>query len=136
MAEADLPGFPGLALLATTVVVLDARYVMHYANPAAENLLGAGARTLVGQPFVALFTDNASLEGMLAEALAVRWSYRSQTVGYERAGDELLPLSCIVTPIDVAGLPLLVELRPIQEQMRLEREARLIEQQEATRELL
>jgi two-component system nitrogen regulation sensor histidine kinase GlnL len=73
---------------------------------------------------------------MLAEAVAVRWSYRAQTVSYERPGSDLLPLSCVVTPIDVAGLPLLVELRPIQEQMRLEREERLLEQQEATRELL
>ena len=136
MAEADLPRFPGLELLATAVVILDGGFVVRYANPAAENLLGAGARSLAGQPFVPLFTDNASLESMLAEAVAVRWSYRSQTVGYERPGSELMPLSCVVTPIDVAGLPLLVELRPIQEQLRLEREERLLEQQEATRELL
>ena len=71
-----------------------------------------------------------------AGSIAVRWSYRAQTVDYELPGRELLPLSCVVTPIDAVGLPLLVELRPIQEQMRLEREERLLEQQEATRELL
>ena len=136
MAEANAARFPGLELLATAVVILDGAYVVRYTNPSAENLLGAGARSLVGQPFAALFADNATLEDMLAEALAVRWSYRAQTVSYERPGTELLPLSCVVTPIDVAGLPLLVELRPIQEQLRLEREERLLEQQEATRELL
>jgi two-component system nitrogen regulation sensor histidine kinase GlnL len=73
---------------------------------------------------------------MLAEALAVHWSYRAQTVGYERPGHAPMPLSCLVSPIDVPGMPLLVELRPIQEQLRLEREERLLDQQEATRELL
>ena len=73
---------------------------------------------------------------MLAEALAVHWSYRAQTVSYERAGREPLPLSCVVTPIDVPGMPLLIELRPIQEQLRQEREERLLDQQETTRELL
>jgi two-component system, NtrC family, nitrogen regulation sensor histidine kinase GlnL len=136
MAEANSAGFSGLELLATAVVVLDHNYVVRYTNPAAENLLGAGAKSLVGQPFLALFTDSAALEGMLAEALAVHWSYRAQTVGYERAGRDPLPLSCVVTPIDVPGTPLLVELRPIQEQLRLEREERLLDQQETTRELL
>lgn len=136
MAEANSAGFSGLELLATAVAVLDHSYVVRYTNPAAENLLGAGAKSLVGQPFLALFTDSAALEGMLAEALAVHWSYRAQTVGYERAGRDPLPLSCVVTPIDVPGTPLLVELRPIQEQLRLEREERLLDQQETTRELL
>ncbi|MSQ50148.1 MAG: PAS domain-containing protein [Betaproteobacteria bacterium] len=128
--------YPGLELLATAVVTVDASYVVRYANPAAENLLGAGAKSLVGQPFAALFTDGATLEVMLAEALAVHWSYRAQTVDYERPGREPLPLSCVVTPIDVPGTPLLVELRPIQEQLRLDREQRLLDQQETIRELL
>ncbi len=136
MADAQAAGYRGLELLATAIVILDAEYVVRYTNPAAENLLGAGARALIGQPFPTLFSDSATLEGMLAEALAVHWSYRAQTVSYERPGREPLPLSCVVTPIEVAGLPLLVELRPIQEQLRLEREERLLDQQETTRELL
>ncbi len=128
--------YPGLELLATAVVILDDAYVVRYTNPAAENLLGAGAKSLIGQSFPALVADGAALEAMLAEALAVHWSYRAQSVSYERPGREPLPLSCVVTPVDVAGMALLVELRPIQDQMRLEREERLLEQQEATRELL
>ncbi len=128
--------YPGLELLATAVVILDDAYIVRYTNPAAENLLGAGAKSLIGQSFPALVADGAALEAMLAEALAVHWSYRAQSVSYERPGREPLPLSCVVTPVDVAGMALLVELRPIQDQMRLEREERLLEQQEATRELL
>ena len=136
MAEANPARFPGLELLATAVAILDGKYIVRYTNPSAENLLGAGAKTLVGQPFPALFADSATLEAMLAEALAVHWSYRAQMANYERAGREPLPLSCLVAPIDLPGLQLLVELRPIQEQLRQEREERLLDQQETTRELL
>ena len=136
MAEANSAGFSGLELLATAVVILDGAYVVRYANPAAENLLGTAARSLVGQPLPTLFTDSAALEGMLAEALAVHWSYRAQTVSYQRSGREPLPLACVVAPIEVPGTPLLAELRPIQEQLRVEREERLHDQQETTRELL
>ena len=128
--------YSGLELLATAVVALDGGYTVRYANQAAEDLLGTGARSLIGQRFPSLFVDGPALEAMLAEALAVHWSYRAQTVNYERPGRQPTPLSCVVTPIEVPGTPLLVELRPIQEQLRLEREERLLDQQETTRELL
>ncbi|MBC7804250.1 MAG: PAS domain-containing protein [Candidatus Parcubacteria bacterium] len=128
--------FPGLDILATAVVILDGEHVVRYTNPAAENLLGAGAKSLVGQAFPGLFTDSAALEAMLSEALAVHWSYRARTVSYEQPGRDPLPLSCLVAPVDLAATPLVIELRPIQEQLRLEREERLIDQQETTRELL
>ena len=128
--------YSGLELLATAVVAIDGGYTVRYANQAAEDLLGTGARSLIGQRFPSLFVDGPALEAMLAEALAVHWSYRAQTVNYERPGRQPTPLSCVVTPIEVPGTPLLVELRPIQEQLRLEREERLLDQQETTRELL
>jgi two-component system, NtrC family, nitrogen regulation sensor histidine kinase GlnL len=128
--------YSGLELLATAVVALDRDYVVRYANPAAEDLLDAGARALLGQPFLGFFADPAALETTLAEALAVHWSYRAQLVSYERAGREPLPLSCVVTPVEMAPLPLLVELRPIQEQLRFEREEQLLRQQELSRELI
>ena len=128
--------YSGLELLATAVVALDGGYTVRYANQAAEDLLGTGARSLIGQGFPKLFVDGPALEAMLAEALAAHWSYRAQTVNYERPGRQPTPLACVVTPIEVPGTPLLVELRPIQEQLRLEREERLLDQQETTRELL
>jgi two-component system nitrogen regulation sensor histidine kinase GlnL len=128
--------FSGLELLPTAVVALDDEYMVRYANQAAESLLGAGARSLTGQRFPDLFAEGRVLEGMLHEALAAHWSYRAQTIGYPRPGREPLPLSCVVAQVDVPGTPLLVELRPIQEQLRQEREERLHEQQTATRELL
>ena len=128
--------YSGLELLATAVVVLDEAYVVRYANPAAESLFGVGAKSLAGQPFLALFADPESLRETLSGALAAHWSYRAQMVSYEPGGREALPLSCVVARIEAPGAPLLVELRPIQEQLRLEREERRFDLREANRELI
>jgi two-component system nitrogen regulation sensor histidine kinase GlnL len=57
-------------------------------------------------------------------------------VDYVRPGREPLLLSCSVTRIDVPETPLLVELRPIEQQLRLAREERAIGEQQASRELI
>lgn len=128
--------FAGLELLATAIVILDEGFVVRHANLAAENLLGTAARSLLGQSFLPLFADDPSLEKALKEALTTHWDYNTQNVSYARAGREPLPLSCTLTRIDVPGLPLLAELRPIEQQMRLEREERAVGEQLANRELI
>jgi two-component system nitrogen regulation sensor histidine kinase GlnL len=128
--------FSGLQYLPTAVVVLDEHAVVRYANQAAENLLGAAARSLVGQPFLPLFERDAALEKALAETLVAHWDYLAQNVSYLRPGREPLPLACVLTRIDVPGMPLLAELRPIEQQLRHAREERLIGEQQASRELI
>jgi two-component system nitrogen regulation sensor histidine kinase GlnL len=128
--------FAGLDLLATAVVVLDDELVVRYANPAAENLLTAGARSLIGQPFLGLFAERQDLERALEEARVIHWDYSARNVTYVRTGRQPVPLSCTVTRIDAFGAALLAELRPIGEQLRIEREARLESEQTAYRELI
>jgi two-component system nitrogen regulation sensor histidine kinase GlnL len=128
--------FAGLEFLATAVVVLDERFVVRHANQAAENLLGTAAKSLIGQPFLPLFADDPSLAKALAEALVTHWDYSAQNVSYARPGREPLPLSCTLTRIDLPQTPLLAELRPIEQQLRLAREERLIGEQQANRELI
>jgi len=128
--------FAGLDLLATAVVVLDDDYIVRYANPAAENLLTAGVRSLIGHPFLDFFAERTDLERALDEARVVHWDYSARNVTYVRTGREPVPFSCTVTRIDAFGLGLLAELRPIQEQLRIEREARIESEQQANRELI
>jgi two-component system nitrogen regulation sensor histidine kinase GlnL len=128
--------FPGLELLATAVVALDEAFVVRYANPAAESLLATGAKSLIGQPFLALFEEREALATSLREARAVHWDYAAQNVTYARPGREPLPLSCTVTRIDGTGYSLLAELRPIEQQLRFAREERLVSEQQANRELI
>jgi two-component system nitrogen regulation sensor histidine kinase GlnL len=128
--------FAGLDLLATAVVVLDDGFVVRYANPAAENLLSAGAKSLIGQPFLGFFAERAELERALEEARITHWDYSAQNVTYTRGGRVEVPLSCTVTRIDAFGLALLAELRPIEQQLRQAREERLASEQQASRELI
>ena len=127
--------FAGLDLLATAVVVVDEELVVRYANPAAENLLTAGAKSLIGQPFLGLFAERAELERSLAEARVTHWDYSAQNVTYTRGGAGV-PLSCTVTRIDAFGAALLAELRPIEQQLRIAREERQVFEQQANRELI
>ena len=128
--------FSGLELLATAVVALDGDFVVRYANPAAENLLATGAKSLIGQPFLALFAEREALAASLQEARTIHWDYAAQNVTYQRVGRDPLPLSCTITRIDAAGCAVLVELRPIEQQLRLAREERLVSEQQANRELI
>ncbi|MGA8051531.1 MAG: nitrogen regulation protein NR(II) [Burkholderiales bacterium] len=128
--------FSGLELLATAVVALDEALVIRYANPAAENLLETGARSLVGQPFLGFLAEGDELRSRLAEALTVHWDYSAQIVHYLRPGHDPLELSCLITRADAGGPMLLVELRPIEQQLRLVREERLLSEQQANRELI
>jgi two-component system nitrogen regulation sensor histidine kinase GlnL len=128
--------FAGLDLLATAVVVLDDEFVVRYANPAAENLLTAGARSLIGQPFLGFFAERKDLERSLEEARVIHWDYSARNITYVRTGREPVPLSCTVTRIDAFGVALLAELRPIEQQLRIEREARIESEQQSNRELV
>jgi len=128
--------FSGLELLATAVVALDEAFVVRYANPAAESLLATGAKSLIGQPFLAFFSEREALAAFLDEARRIHWDYAAQNVTYERVGREPLPLSCTITRIDAAGCAVLAELRPIEQQLRLAREERLVSEQQANRELI
>ena len=128
--------FAGLDLLPTAVVALDADLVVRYANPAAEDLFATGERALCGQSFLALFAERDDLERSLREATRTHWDYAAQTVSYLRSGREPLQLSCVATGIELRDTALLVELRPIEQQLRLVREERMVIEQQSSRELL
>jgi len=127
---------PGLELLATAVVALDGEFVVRYANPAAESLLATGARSLIGQPFLPLFSEQSELERTLVEARSTHWDYSARNITYLRHGYEPLQLSCVIARIETQGLALIVELRPIEQQLRMAREERVAAEQQGNRELI
>jgi two-component system nitrogen regulation sensor histidine kinase GlnL len=133
--------FTGLDLLATAVLALDGSFIVRYANPAAEALFATPVKSLTGQAFVDLFAERAELQSALREARATHWDYSAQSVTYHRAGREPLALSCVLTRIDSAApayldTVLLVELRPMDQQLRQAREERLVSEQQSNREFI
>jgi two-component system nitrogen regulation sensor histidine kinase GlnL len=128
--------FPGLDLLGTAVVVLDAELRVLYVNPAAEHLLEAGARQLAGQRFPDLFVQARQFDAKLRHAIARSWGFWDQAIDLERAGLAALHLNCLATPAEHARARLVLELRSIDQRLRIEREERSLTQAVANRELI
>jgi two-component system nitrogen regulation sensor histidine kinase GlnL len=131
--------FSGLDHLASAVVLLDAAHQVCYANSAAENLLAVTGRSLLGRSLNQVMQYNATLQMALDNAIVNNWSYTGQNVEIRRDDHELLHLNCTVTPVhcdDAPVIRMLMELQPIDQQLKVSREERLIEQQQANRELI
>ena len=133
--------FAGLDLLSSSVLVLDAGLKIRYINSAAENLLAVSSRSAVGALLGEIVEASASLHEALDQALAHNWGYTGQGVEVRRLDGVALQLNCTVNPVEAAveangGARLLLELWPIDQQLRATREERLLEQQLASRELI
>jgi two-component system, NtrC family, nitrogen regulation sensor histidine kinase GlnL len=128
--------FPGLDLLATSVVLVDDELRIVYANPAAEDLFAFSLKNVAGQPLAQLFADSGEFIASLNSARMNNWSYTGRDLTLTRPGHASLQLNCLVTPIDDARGRLVIEFRPIDQQLRVAREQRQMDQQRANRELI
>jgi two-component system, NtrC family, nitrogen regulation sensor histidine kinase GlnL len=131
----------GLDPLATAVVLVDAGLVVRYMNPAAENLFEMSSTNVAGQPLSGLFADIGLLMAAIENARATSGSYTEHDLELGVNGRGRLHLSCTVTPVEPGagaadGAELLLEFRHIAQQLRIEREERMHEQSQATRELI
>jgi len=128
---------PGLELLATAVVLVDEHSRVLYANPAAENLFEMSVRQLKGHTAAEIFVGAERLQMALDFARRNACSYTEQDLELTPAGRLPLQLSCCVTPVDEGGeRGLLLEFRPIDQRLRVDREERLLSQSLANRELI
>lgn len=131
--------FAGLDLLSSAVLLIDDNQHVVYVNPAAENLLANSARNLHDQPLTTAFLCSDVLQKALDNAICNDWSYTGQNIEIRLNEGDTLHLNCTVTPLQ-AGSPqgsrLLIEFQPIDQQLAASREERLLEQQQASRELI
>ncbi len=127
--------YRGLDLLATAVLVLGEGERIVYANPAAENLFEVSRKQLVERAPAELFGDAAGLLAAIAKAEASGASYTEQELEIA-APRQKLHLTCTVSPVDLPDARLVMEFRHIDQQLKIAREERLLEQQQANRELI
>jgi two-component system, NtrC family, nitrogen regulation sensor histidine kinase GlnL len=127
---------PGLDLLATATVLLDERLQVKNLNLAAETLFGMSRRAVLDQPFDRLFADINGLGPKMASALAETRGFWDQSLEIVRATGEVLHLNCLATPIEFGDARLLLELRQIDQLLRVERETLQLTQSQANRELI
>lgn len=134
--SSPLLSFSGLDLLSSAVLLVDARRVIRYANPAAENLFAVSVRQWVGRPLKDLLGDPPGLDAALDSAMANNWSYTSHNIQIKPAAGTSLHVDCTATPVTTEGARLLLEVRPIDQQLKAAREEQLAQQQQANRELV
>ena len=127
--------YAGLELLSSAAVVLDRSQHISYLNPAAENLLRISQRAALGRELFQVIGVTPELVSAIMKSLSNKWGYSGQNIQIER-GDEILHVDCTVTPLDDDADGLLIELRPVDQQLRARREERLIELQLRHRELM
>ncbi len=128
--------FKGLDLLSSAVVLLDGQLHVQYLNPAAENLFAMSSKQAQGRALSFLLGEPPVLFTALNNALRNNWSYTGHNIAVQRPGSEKLSLDCTVTPAEDEFIRVLMEFRPIDQQLKVAREERLLEQQQANRELI
>lgn len=127
----------GLDVLSTAVLLLDADRLIRYANPAAENLLAMGARSLVGASPEKVFAEPALVAGAIDYSVANNCSYTQHDLQLSGARNPRPEVSCTVTPVETPALRgFLIELTPAHQQLKIAREERLLDQSLQTRELI
>ncbi|MCK9284862.1 MAG: nitrogen regulation protein NR(II) [Rhodocyclaceae bacterium] len=128
--------FAGLDLLSSAVILLDDKELIRHLNPAAENLFAVSQRTWLGRPLSQLLGASKVVNAALESAVRNNWSYTGHNIEVARGEHLPLHLDCTVTPVEVEGATLLLEFRPIDQQLKVAREEREAVQQQANRDLV
>src|SRR5207253_9077630 len=89
-----------------------------------------------GQRVNGIFGDAPALSAAINKAVASGASYTEQELELSIAGKAKLHLTCTVSPVEGGDHPLALEFRHIDQQLKIAREERLLEQQQANRELI
>ncbi len=131
------PGrYPGLEMLAAAVLLIRSDSRVVYVNPAAENLFELSRAKFIGQTPQQIFGDSVSLRHAITKAVVDGAAYTEQEIELGATGKPRLHLTCTVSPVEAGEASILVELRHIDQQLKIAREERLLEQQQANRELI
>ena len=126
----------GLDLLASAIVILDQNGTIAYANAAAENMLESSFKSLKSQRLFDLFSNGELLESIFEEAVERQFADKRQDLTLERINREPLQVHVAVTALDNADSPVLIEMRENVQQLKLDREERLLDQSLANKELI
>ena len=134
-APASPARFHSLDLLATLVAVVDTQGRVLFANAALEDALGMSRRSITGARMQDCFTDPALLDTALLGARGNEFAALRYDAHLRRLGHEPLPVHVVVAQTDRSD-EVIVELLPLEQQTRQEREERLIDQAQANKELI
>lgn len=124
----------GLDLLASAVLLVGPEGAIHYANAAAEHLLESSAKALARLQLSALFINADELARLCEQARAHQYADLRQDLTLERSGREPLHVHSIVSATPDGEI--VIELRENVQQLKLDREERILDQSQVNKELI
>jgi two-component system, NtrC family, nitrogen regulation sensor histidine kinase GlnL len=129
------PSYAGLDLLETPVMIVSADGSLTFANPACETLLGLSRREVLRHRLQELFQPPEALGQALTTSLQHNASYIEHDLELISAPSaQTLHVALSVTPLDTDTA--LIELRSLDQQLRIVNEERRLLQHQANRELI
>jgi two-component system nitrogen regulation sensor histidine kinase GlnL len=128
--------FQGLELLATAVVVTNAEGVVIYANLPSESLLEVSRRSLGGQSLAELFIEAQSFREFLKKSQIDPFGVQRQVFELIRSSGIYEHVHVTLSCPDGSNGMTVIELREIEQQLKIDREARMMDQSLANKELI
>ena len=127
--------FQSFDLLATLIAVVQSDGSVLFANSALEDAIGTSRRTIEGSPFPECFTEPQLLRTALEGAGSNEFAALRYDAWLKRLNHEAVPVHVIVAQTEHPG-EIIVELLPLEQQAKQDREERLIDQAQANKELI
>ena len=134
-AAAAAGRFQAFDLLATLVAVVRSNGAVVFANSVLEDALGISRRMLIGASLSDSFTEPLPLRHALAGASSNEFAALRYDAWLKRLNRDPLPVHVIVAQSEGTD-EFVVELLPLEQQARKDREERLAEQAQANKELI
>ena len=122
--------FRAFDLLATLVAVLRGNGSVLFANAALEDALGFSRRTIEGSHFPDFFTEPHLLQSALEGAGSNEFAALRYEAWLKRASHDPLPVHVVVAQTERPD-EIVIELLPLEQQAKQDREERLIDQAQA-----
>ena len=132
---ADDKRYQALDMMGTLVAVVDPQGAILFANNALEDAIGLSRRSLTGVALTDWFTLPELLQNALQGARGNEYAVIRYDAFLKRLNNEPLPVHVVLAKSDLAP-EMVVELLPLEQQTRQEREERLIDQALANKELI
>ena len=134
-AAGATPRFQSFDLLSTLIAVVSTNGSVLFANAALEDALGTSRRTLEGSQFGACFHEPHVLRTAIDGARSNDFATLRYEAFLRRVNHELMPVQVTLSQGDKAG-ELIIEMSPLEQQVRQDREERLLDQAQANKELI
>jgi two-component system nitrogen regulation sensor histidine kinase GlnL len=123
--------------LSTGVILVDASLLIVDLNPAAENILGISVGRARGKSLLQLVDDEPEMRDVLGRVMETGDQYANELkLAPTEVYAEERTVECRVSPIDLDGAQLLVEMADVTRRSRISRENALLIQHGAGRQMI